>query len=105
MITTTLLGKLLTRKLFNRNAFRTTIKELWLVVGRFLLSMVARGIFLFAFANEFETKVVIEKDPFGVSVTICCYYNQLFFLQMQVGVITHLYSFGFGFITYYYMGV
>ncbi|KAL5865050.1 hypothetical protein ACOSQ3_002564 [Xanthoceras sorbifolium] len=58
-----LVGKVLSRKKINREAFRGTIEQIWNLVGRVEIEMVGDNIFVFHFASVEDRAMIWARGP------------------------------------------
>ena len=58
-----LLAKLLTRRPFNREAFKRTMTQLWRVEGRLSIRVIESDVFLFSFEKSREGRRILEMEP------------------------------------------
>ncbi|KAL5806119.1 hypothetical protein ACOSQ4_028852 [Xanthoceras sorbifolium] len=60
-----LVGKILTTKLINRDAFRTIIPKIWRTTQTFIIENVKENVFVFQFQNQADKRRVLTGGPWS----------------------------------------
>ncbi|KAL5787261.1 hypothetical protein ACOSP7_004210 [Xanthoceras sorbifolium] len=94
-----LVGKILSRRKVNREAFRGTIEQIWGTVGRIEIKMVGDNVFVFHFQSLDDKSMVWSRGPWHFDKNLIVLRNRWGLVQFHSFNLNSLNS-GFTFTTF-----